>query len=63
MFFLVFRFRKGVDLVTKTKVDAVIQLCRTLKEDLPMPPTPENLSAKPDEEAKYRLHSLLPVPS
>jgi hypothetical protein len=41
------KWSKGIDLVTKARVDSIMQLCRTLKEKLSLSPTLENLSAKP----------------
>lgn len=38
---------KGIDLVSKPRVDTVIEMCRSLKQDLPLTPTPENLSKTP----------------
>jgi hypothetical protein len=32
------KWSKGIDLVTKSRVDTLIQMCHTLKNDLPMPP-------------------------
>lgn len=38
------KWPKGIDLVSKSRVDTMIQ---SLKKDLPTSPTPENLSATP----------------
>lgn len=41
------KWSKGIDLVSKPRVDCLDQLCRSLKEQMPLLPTPENLSANP----------------
>lgn len=41
------KWSKGIDLISKRRIESFLQLCRTLKDQMPLPPTPKNLSAKP----------------
>jgi hypothetical protein len=51
---------KEIDFVTKSSVDTVINMCNTLKNDLPILPIPENLSAKPGASVTF-LSKILTV--